>query len=113
MKIWIFIILVVWVLTFIALLTDVFSITSKYGAFGRMGSIMVLFGAILEYKIVNRGQENSSFDRKREPTFSEVGEFGKKVLLTDSEKRIQYFAHFTVIIGTLVWGFGDLINTIP
>jgi len=32
--------------------------------------------------------------------------------LTDEEKKVQHFAHVSVIFGTLIWGFGDIVPLI-
>lgn len=107
MKPAIFILIVVWVVSILTIFTDILGYTTSFELFGRSGSVLTLCAVILEFKISTKGQKNIT--HKSNGPIS-LGAVGNAVLLTDNEKRAQYFAHISVILGTLIWGFGDLIT---
>lgn len=96
-----------WVLSSLALVADLLGYTASINLFGRTGAVLTLCAVVLEYKISNKGQGIQSHNSNGPVSLRAVG---NAVLLTDGEKRAQYFAHISVILGTLIWGFGDLIN---
>ncbi|WP_422136335.1 hypothetical protein [Endozoicomonas sp. ALD040] len=106
MKPAIFILIVAWIVSVIALITDLLGYTASMTLFGRTGAVLTLFAVVLEYKISTKGQKNTS--HKPDGRIS-LGAVGNAVLLTDGEKCAQYFAHISVILGTFIWGFGDLV----
>lgn len=74
--------------------------------FVRSGSIMVLLAVIVEYKLNQRTLKN--INRKSNmSTFS-----GLPINLLNSQKHTQVslIAHSFIILGTLIWGYGDFVN---
>lgn len=97
---------VAWIVALGTLVTDMLGYTQSLAMFGRAGAVLTLCAVVLEYKISTKGQRDSPY---KEGGPISLGAVGKVVLLTDSEKRMRYFAHISVILGTLIWGFGDLV----
>jgi hypothetical protein len=93
----------------LSLVTDLLGYTSCISLFGRSGAVLTLCGVVLEYKISSRGQPDTP--RKPSSPISML-DLGNATLLTEGEVRAKYFAHTSVILGTFIWGFGDLINGI-
>lgn len=107
MKPAILILIVAWVVSVITIFTDLLGYTSSLALFGRTGAVLTLCAVVLEYKISTKGQEDTTHTTGGPIS---LGAVGNAVLLTDGEKKAQYFAHISVILGTLIWGFGDLIT---
>ena len=70
--------------------------------FSRMGSVVVLFGLMSEYSLLKlelsalyQQLENDTKSEKLSPSFW--------------NQNKAYISHVLVVIGTLVWGFGDLV----
>lgn len=97
---------VAWITALSTLATDILGYTHNLAMFGRAGAVLTLCAVVLEYKISTKGQSDSQY---KDGGPISLGAVGKAVLLTDSEKRLRYFAHISVILGTLIWGFGDLV----
>ena len=78
----------------------------EYSWFSRSGSIMVLIGAILEYRysLVSLGANLESIRWAKGPGNPVIFELARH------QKFIKYTAHGFVIIGTVIWGFGDLMR---
>jgi len=102
---------ILWVLlaiapTSYALLCDIqISISDlehKYYWFQRSGSLMVLFAVTLDF-------EQSKYIHREESISPRIGTnilIGKE--LSNARRLIQHFAVFLILIGTLIWGYGDL-----
>ncbi|KAA1173954.1 hypothetical protein FWJ25_11140 [Marinobacter salinexigens] len=97
---------IAWGCSFIEIWTDLAGYTAHFALFGRSGAVLTLCGVVLGYKISTKGQEETFYSPGAPVS---LGDVGKAALLADGEKRLRYFAHITVIIGTLIWGFGDLL----
>ena len=74
--------------------------------FARSGSIMVLLSVIVEYKLavlqqnkINRAIQKSSY----------IG-MPARSKLSKEYNYISTVTHVFVILGTLIWGYGDLLN---
>lgn len=65
--------------------------------FSRTGSILVLLAAINEYRLQSLRYRQLGSTRKFLPP---------KVFL--GQRILSIFTHLLVIIGTIIWGFGDL-----
>lgn len=93
-------------LSVITFITDLSGYSIGYALFERSGSIMVLSGVFLEYQI---GAAIGLWDNRTGKGFR-----GEDVLslddLTTKEPSIRMKAHFFVICGTLIWGFGGLLQ---
>ena len=75
---------------------------SKLLWFNRSGSLMVLAGAILEYRqhsVTDRDRVNDAFGN-----FS----FFAGAPLSEKRKGFEKIAFVYIIFGTLVWGYGDI-----
>jgi hypothetical protein len=101
------ILVIAWIAAVGTLVTDVLGYTHNLAMFGRSGAVLTLSAIVLEYKLSTKGQNDSTY---KEGGPISLGAVGKAVLLTDSEKRMKQFAHISVILGTLIWGFGDLVG---
>lgn len=70
--------------------------------FARMGSVVVLFGIMCEFSMLKlelallyKKLENGTENQNLSPSLW--------------HQNKSYMAHIMVVVGTLVWGFGDLI----
>lgn len=74
--------------------------------FGRSGSLVVLFAVIVEFRNVQLQQ------RLNDKAVESSGGIGG-ILAPSGQPPFRqvviYVAHFIVMIGTIVWGYGDLI----
>ncbi len=83
----------------------ILEITLHQPWFARFGSLVVLFGLISEYILIHAELSRlyKNLDNLKStddiPDLSPSKWHHKKV----------WFAHFTVIVGTIIWGFGDLL----
>lgn len=73
--------------------------------FARFGSIIVLFGAMSEYSLLHN--ELDVLYRRLDKL--DVGEDIPDLSPSKWHKKKVLWSHFTVITGTLIWGFGDLL----
>jgi hypothetical protein len=86
-------------------------LNDNVGLFGRSGSIIVLLAAINEYKLnASRGKQLDYF----EPHFickqSDQVRKGLRPREFLGQKIISFLSHIQILIGTIIWGFGDLIS---
>jgi energy-coupling factor transporter transmembrane protein EcfT len=75
--------------------------------FSRSGSLMVLFAFIAEYYLLRtrdkyHGNQLKTFSRGNQVNFEEVHP-------SKSHQYLEKVSHITVIIGTVIWGYGDLL----
>ncbi|WP_143186833.1 hypothetical protein [Microbulbifer donghaiensis] len=96
-----------WFAAAIALITDLLGYTADIALFGRAGAVMTLCAVVLEYKLSTKGQADTDYIADGPVS---LGDVGKATLLTEAEKKIQRGAHVSVVVGTIIWGFGDLIT---
>ena len=76
--------------------------------FARFGSIMVLFGVAAEYALL-KSEMSVLYERLRGSASPQFGGGGIPDLSpTNWSQKQSMLAHVTVVIGTFVWGFGDL-----
>jgi|GEM_PF-1637383 len=96
--------------------------------FSRSGALLVIFGIFiiwLDYQSSIENDLNTVFDsfekyllnanekdtESREKTKTEIqGKFNE--VKKANKKRFQNIEFFTVALGTVVWGYGDLINKV-
>jgi hypothetical protein len=84
-----------------------FTSTSAGTWFARSGSVMCLIGAAATFKLIN--DYNHALETAVEHG---VTQSRRVELVFDPPKlyqSIQYFAYLTGIVGTLIWGYGDLL----
>lgn len=103
------------VILFSAIFTGVLSfifndiIGDTTGLFARSGSIIVLLGVVNEYRLRKLRDRQLSyveheFLRNAEKSTKDL--FRPKEFL--SQKILTISTHITVVVGTIIWGFGDL-----
>ena len=73
--------------------------------FARFGSLIVLFSAMSEYSLLH-GELNRLYDR-----LEKVDADMDMPDLTPSKWHFKkvWVSHLTLVLGTLIWGFGDLL----
>lgn len=89
------------IISFIASLFD-----DEYLWFARSGSIMVLFAVIVEYKLNNKTLKSINKKVSASVTYKTP----ISLLNNTQHKYVSIIAHIFVVLGTLIWGYGDLIN---
>ena len=90
--------------TMYSYMIDFTSIQSDGLFFQRSGSVMVFFGILIEYSLKNitlPNEETNSTDEEN-------------VCLTHHNKPqkyllLKFMAYFSILFGTIIWGYGDLI----
>ena len=73
--------------------------------FARSGAIMILLSAIIEYRF-----SNHTFSKIKQTI--QIAILTKKpinVYISNEQENIAKVAHSFIVIGTLVWGYGDLL----
>lgn len=73
--------------------------------FARFGSLIVLLGAMSEYTLLHN--ELDVLYRRLDNL--DVGDDIPDLSPSKWYKKKVLWSHFTVILGTLIWGFGDLL----
>ncbi|MCG7865452.1 MAG: hypothetical protein JAY74_03660 [Candidatus Thiodiazotropha taylori] len=77
--------------------------TSDGQWFSRSGSLMVVCGAILEY--LNFGAQQY-LREKRDETWKPRSEYVKAL---NKRKIFDLLILFSLVLGTIIWGYGDLL----
>jgi hypothetical protein len=72
--------------------------------FSRSGSVIVLICVIVEFRLGNLRQ--LGFENAQKAVQHEIVSSG---MLPEHKKLFSWFAHLQIIIGTLIWGYGDLL----
>jgi len=74
--------------------------------FSRSGSIIVLFSVMAEYALLQERHKVLSDKLENYGGFDagNVGDIKPK----DEYQKQEIAAHITIVIGTLIWGYGDL-----
>lgn len=90
---------------------------SDWSWFSRSGSLVVINGIILtSHQIIMHMQNLSQYQRQRQSQFQKDWAHEEKhhFIHEDSENRwkSEKYGLYMLILGTLVWGFGDLLNQI-
>lgn len=80
------------------------------GQFSRSGSVIVLLGVVNEYRLGTLRDRQLSY---REPDSLRSLSFEIRRLFTPSiflgQRIARGIAHVQIIMGTLIWGYGDLV----
>ena len=74
--------------------------------FQRSGSLLVIYGALFEAKYILRSIDGSG---KLAGGLAAIGGPDEKTPLWSIENIKRHAGFFTILIGTLIWGYGDLI----
>ena len=72
--------------------------------FSRSGSVIVLICVIVEFRLGNLRQ--LGFENAQKASQHDILTSG---MLPVHKRLIVWFAHLQIIIGTLIWGYGDLL----
>jgi hypothetical protein len=75
--------------------------------FSRSGAMMVLFSMIAEYNLL-AVRDNYHNEKLQLLSKGEKINF-KKIHPKKSHQYLETIAHITVITGTIIWGYGDLL----
>ena len=74
--------------------------------FMRSGSIMVLLAVVVEYRLNQHTLKNINKKHK----MSGANGFTWNLLNSKEHNKIAIVTHSFVVIGTLIWGYGDFLN---
>ncbi|MCF6274816.1 MAG: hypothetical protein L3J05_03540 [Robiginitomaculum sp.] len=84
-----------------------YDLKTNGGLFSRSGSMLVLVAIIISYQLMatRNAYHNQQLDKYRQ---------GNDVDFTDQHpsiyhQRLETLAQLTAVIGTVIWGYGDLI----
>ncbi|MCW8824840.1 MAG: hypothetical protein OQK78_00265 [Gammaproteobacteria bacterium] len=88
-----------------------------WGWFSRSGSLVVINGIILtSHQIIQHMHNLSQYQQQRQSQFQRdwAHEDKHHLIRDDSENRwkSEKYGLYMLIVGTVVWGFGDLLNRI-
>lgn len=122
------------ILTLIAIFFVGFSIHADYGSdqwfwFQRSGSVVTLIGALLSYRSIVRlgtkgvGGVNTSFLKGTVVSTDDSGPIQKFKIACDQETKkylyqasidaiAGYIGAIFILLGTAIWGYGDLLGTL-
>jgi hypothetical protein len=94
------------VVSFVSFAVDMRVPPENVDLFARSGAVLVLLGAVLEYHLSLGASIKRSYIPGSSVSMIQLAEYFNP---TQEEKKMRPFAHFMVIYGTFVWGFGDII----
>ena len=75
--------------------------------FSRSGSLMVLFAVIADYDMLRTRDDYHSEQLNKHLQGVRV-DF-KDIHPSKSHQHLETAAHITIILGTIIWGYGDLL----
>lgn len=76
--------------------------------FGRVGSLVVLFGVISEYALL-KAELGRLYNLLKGQGAATYGNLGIPDLTPSPWQQKQaLMSHITIVVGTVIWGFGDL-----
>ena len=73
--------------------------------FGRSGSLMVFFAAMAEFLLIGRANRKHILNACRAKNGETPWDFSR------TDKGISIIAFLLALVGTVIWGFGDLMLT--
>ena len=95
--------------SFFLILGLVVGIRANPDWFGRFGSLTVLFAIVSEYQLLKREQHRLYGELEGQGA-AMAGVTGIPELTPPrNHRRLTNFAHTATVLGTLTWGFGDLL----
>ena len=106
LKHWIVISIVTILLSTASYVIDYLIGHSKYELFARSGALIVLSGAALEYQL-SIGNYLSNVLKNNE--FITMQEQDNALVVTDKSSTLQKYAHALVLLGTVIWAYGDFL----
>lgn len=105
-----YILILAWIIAAIFCFTEIFIYSSNLNMFGRFGSILTLCALTLEFNLFQKLSIRFPERKNGEPTVGDVGMAMKKANPSKTDTKLQILAHASVLLGTVIWGYGDLIN---
>lgn len=93
-----------WIFVILLGMTDWISEWDRYEFFPRVGAVLTVLAAIVEYNL-----SMGKVLKLREGTGVGMGAIMESLQFNNCETRIKAFAHLSFIVGSIVWAFGDLI----
>ncbi len=94
----------------VVLISIYLEIISSQAWIFRSGSLMVLFAVVAEYNLL-KGRDEHHRDQLIE--YASTGQVNfDRIHPSKSHQRLETISHVTVIIGTLIWGYGDMLLAI-
>ncbi len=95
-----------WLIALVSFITDY---QNNTGWFSRSGSILVLIAIIASYQLtaIRNDYHNSQLAAYKDGNNIDFLQSHP----SDTHRNLEVFANITAILGTLIWGYGDLIFT--
>lgn len=82
------------------------SVTTEGHWFARSGSLLVMFGAFLEFRNISFRQILNQIAQQSTKYY---GAEPEKWVLPKKREILDHVVLFTLVYGTVVWGYGDLL----
>ena len=79
---------------------------TEYQLFNRSGALIVLAGAALEYQL---SIDTYLGNVLKNQGFISMQEQDNSMAVTKATSMLQKYAHLLVLLGTIVWAYGDFI----
>jgi len=97
--------LLAWLMVFISLWANI-----EFGGnwLARSGSLMVLFSVMANYVLLKDRDDHHSDQLKQHGTGDLDVDFSK-VHPTRAHQQVELTSQISIVIGTVIWGYGDLI----
>ncbi|MHB1246651.1 MAG: hypothetical protein ACYCZH_09420 [Sulfuriferula sp.] len=94
------------ILSILCFIADYRAVVQQISLFSRSGALLALSGAILEYQLGIGAHLRNAYTPGSPITMLQLAEAFN---LSDKERHLRGFAHSMVALGTVIWGYGDLI----
>ena len=101
-----------WSIIVVAILVAIISVIADYyftgyNWFARSGSVVVLLAAFVEFKISSHIYEDI---QRAQFMQSKINmSIPLKAKPTKPRRNVSFAAHILLVVGTIIWGYGDLI----
>ncbi|MDO6536939.1 hypothetical protein [Alteromonas stellipolaris] len=99
------IIVVAILVAIISVITDYYS--TGYNWFARSGAVVVLLAAFVEFKISSHIYEDIQRAQFMQSKINMA--IPLKAKPTKPRRNVSFAAHILLVVGTIIWGYGDLI----
>ncbi len=93
-----------WLIVFISFYFETIAGSSL---FSRSGSLMVLFAVIANNMLI-KGRDKYHHNQLKAYTGGEKFNF-EEIHPSKNHHYLETFAHINIVLGTLIWGYGDLL----
>jgi len=90
-----------------SVLSLLYDLKTNGDLFSRSGSMLVLVAIIISYQLMTtrNAYHNKQLDKYRKGNDVDF----RQQHPTIYHQRLETFAQFTAVIGTIIWGYGDLV----